>query len=432
MQLQVTLPKLREMTTFTGEKMTHRVSIVLVGLLLATAQAAPRIDAQSIIVNPVDTDLDVRVWVDRDESGRNTPNYLPGEQVSIFAKTNQDAYLYLFDINSNGEIVQILPNRLQNKGNLLQANQERKFPDRRQGDGYVFTISEPYGISKVLALASKNPLNLEQINEFRNSQDIGGGLSEITISKGQQGLAQALSIVVSPIDQKTWTTATARYNVMSNKPQTQTGYLTVDSTPQRANVYIDNVLSGQTPLRKTEMSIGRHTVKVSLEGYQDSVNTIEVGQNKTVQINAQLRAEIKQGLLRINSNVKDAEILIDGRRAGRSPLDINLNAGTYELKINAPGYDSYTSTVTLRNNQTTTLNVNLVPTNVNVNLKTNVNVGQVFIDGTLQGSLNQGMLNFSLNRGTHELVILSPGYGAYVKMLNLQNAINITANLGRL
>lgn len=412
--------------------MTHRVSIVLVGLLLATAQAAPRIDAQSIIVNPVDTDLDVRVWVDRDTSGRNTPNYLPGEQVSIFAKTNQDAYLYLFDINSNGEIVQILPNRLQNKGNLLQANQERKFPDRRQGDGYVFTISEPYGISKVLALASKNPLNLEQINEFRNSQDIGGGLSEITISKGQQGLAQALSIVVSPIDQKTWTTATARYNVMSNKPQTQTGYLTVDSTPQRANVYIDNVLSGQTPLRKTEMSIGRHTVRVSLDGYEDSVNTIEVGQNKTVQINAQLRAQIKQGLLRINSNVRDAEILIDGRRAGRSPLDINLNAGTYELKITASGYDPYTNTVTVRNNQTTTLNVNLVPTNVNVNLKTNVNVGQVFIDGTLQGSLNQGMLNFSLNRGAHELVILSPGYGAYVKMLNLQNAINITANLGRL
>lgn len=37
------------------------------------ALAAPKLSAQSIIVNPVPTDLSVKVWVDRDTSGDRTP-----------------------------------------------------------------------------------------------------------------------------------------------------------------------------------------------------------------------------------------------------------------------------------------------------------------------------------------------------------------------
>ncbi|MBB6099099.1 hypothetical protein HNR42_002535 [Deinobacterium chartae] len=188
-------------------------TLLLAAATLATAQAAElRISPQSIVVNPVQTDLQVDVWTDRDPSGARTPEYHPGERVRLYARVNQDAYVYLFSVNSEGAVSLILPNRYQGGANLLRAGSTRVFPE--QGAPYTFDIARPYGVSKILAVASKHPLDLNDIARFRDGQNTG--FAEVTV-KSQAGLAQALSIVVQPIAQNEWVSDTAYYTVVGSE-----------------------------------------------------------------------------------------------------------------------------------------------------------------------------------------------------------------------
>ncbi|WP_261663247.1 DUF4384 domain-containing protein [Deinococcus sp. Marseille-Q6407] len=171
-----------------------------------SAHAAPQISAQSIIVNPAPTPLTVQVWTDRDTSGARTPNYYVGNKIRLFTKTNESAYVYLFNVDPNGKVDLILPNNLQSGGNYLRAGETRVFPSAQ--DNFTFDIAAPYGVNKVLALASREKLNLNQLADFQSQN----AFATVNVS-GQQGLAQALSIVVNPLPQTNWVTDTAFYNV---------------------------------------------------------------------------------------------------------------------------------------------------------------------------------------------------------------------------
>jgi len=137
--------------------MKHILLATLPVLALGAASAAPKISAQSIIVNPVTSDLKVRVWTDRDPSGQNTPSYSRGDKIQIFVTPNKDAYVYLFNVEADGGVTQILPNRFSGEA-LVKANVVKAFPGT--GDKFTFDIAGPAGVNKVLALASSTPLNL--------------------------------------------------------------------------------------------------------------------------------------------------------------------------------------------------------------------------------------------------------------------------------
>lgn len=92
---------------------------LLLGLSVAAAQA--RITPQSIIVNPAPADLKVQVWVDRDQSGNGTPNYAVGDRIRIYTSVTDDAYVYLFNVNPDGSVDQILPNRYASGANFVKS-----------------------------------------------------------------------------------------------------------------------------------------------------------------------------------------------------------------------------------------------------------------------------------------------------------------------
>ena len=181
-------------------------ALLLSSLLLGTASAAPKISAQSIIVNPVASSLKLRVWTDRDPSGQNVPVYANGDNIQVFVTPSADAYVYLFNVQTDGQITQILPNRF-NGAELVKANTVKAFPG--PGDKFTYNIAGPSGVNKVLALASSVALNLSQLSSFRTAQDT---FATVSVS-GQDRLAQALSIVVNPVKDDAWVTDTVQYAV---------------------------------------------------------------------------------------------------------------------------------------------------------------------------------------------------------------------------
>lgn len=178
-------------------------------LLGLSAFAGPQLSPQSIIVNPIPTDLQVRTWVDKDPGGYGNSVYRIGENIRLFVGVNDDAYVYVFNINADGRIDLILPNAY-NANNYLRAGETRVFPEAEAR--YQFNISGPVGVDQVLAVASRQPLSLSQIADIRSGQ---------MRVQGANNLARALSIVVTPLPQEDWVSDTVRYTVSGYAAQPQ-------------------------------------------------------------------------------------------------------------------------------------------------------------------------------------------------------------------
>jgi hypothetical protein len=169
----------------------------------AFAQSTPVVRPQAVIVNPVETQLQTSVSVDR---GNNNPIYNIGERIRISVSVNQDAYVYVFSIHSDGVIDLILPNRLSGGNQFLRANETRTFPPA--GANYQLTVDGPAGQDKILAVASKRQLNLSEITSFKNNQPF----ASVTV-QGQDNLARALAVVVTPVPANDWVTSYTQFQV---------------------------------------------------------------------------------------------------------------------------------------------------------------------------------------------------------------------------
>jgi len=177
-------------------------------------------------VNPVETKLDVQVWVNKDASGRGNPVYRKGERIDVGLRTNQDAYVYLFNVNANGVIDLFFPNNYE-ESNFVKAGVTRVFPARNAK--YSLTVGGPNGQDKLLALASTRQLDIDDIATFAGNE----GFAEVQV-KGQENLARALSIVVNPLPADGWVTdvATFRVGTVAQRAPAQGGATgTVTTTP---------------------------------------------------------------------------------------------------------------------------------------------------------------------------------------------------------
>ncbi|MFC3915649.1 DUF4384 domain-containing protein [Deinococcus metalli] len=336
----------------------NKILMIPAALLLSTAAAAPKISAQSIIVNPTTPDLSVSVRVDKDTSGQQNPAYKVGEAISISTTVNRDAYVYLFNVNPDGTVDQILPNRLSSE-NLVKANTTKTFP--AEGDSFKYTVAGPIGQNKVLALASLTPLNLDQISSFKTQQDQFATVN----AKTQAGLAQALSIVVSPIPQNSWVSDTSFYTVAAVNP-------------------------------------------------------------------------VATGSLFVGTNVANATVVLNGQRLGGANVTYsNLRAGTFPVRVQAPGFRDYTTTVSIRGGATTNLNVEFAQvvtptpapvTSYTVSIRSGVNGARVFVDGTEAGTIRNGGLDVQVSRGAHEIVVIAPGFRTFLNTYNVTTNGQITIN----
>ncbi len=188
----------------------NKTQKVLTGLALlalstapAMAQSTPKISPQSIVVNPVPTELQVKVTVNK--SGEN-PLYRIGEQIQLSVNVNQDAYVYLFSVHSDGNIDIILPNKLSGGSTFMKAGETRQFPATNAS--FRFSVDGPTGQDKVLAVAAKRQLDISEIARFQAGQQFAS--AQVT---GQNNFARALSIVVEPVPAQDWTTNVAFFQV---------------------------------------------------------------------------------------------------------------------------------------------------------------------------------------------------------------------------
>ncbi|WAI02109.1 PEGA domain-containing protein [Methanogenium organophilum] len=144
------------------------------------------------------------------------------------------------------------------------------------------------------------------------------------------------------------------------------GTLSVSSTPSNANIYLDGSYRGTAPRTIGGLSQGAHTLEVTMPGYQEWTNTINIHSNQVTYVTATLTADPQSttGSISVTSNPSYASVYIDGvyygtTNPGNALLANNIAAGSHTVKVTLSGYDDSVSTVTVNSGQTTTVSANL-------------------------------------------------------------------------
>jgi hypothetical protein len=197
--------------------------VVLVAVVLAlfggaSAQSSVVVEPLRIVVNPT-PGFGVQVRVDKDSTGRGAPIYFEGDAIRLSVTVSEEAYVYLFNVSADGSITQFFPNRLDGAANRVRAGQVLQVPPAT-GARYSLTVAEPFGVDKVIAVASRRPLDTSTLAAF--ASDFAPDAPAATECRvdcfassdlGQDGLAQTLRIVVAPLPQADWVTDTVRFQV---------------------------------------------------------------------------------------------------------------------------------------------------------------------------------------------------------------------------
>jgi hypothetical protein len=222
------------------------------------------------------------------------------------------------------------------------------------GTGTLFVTSSPRGAEIYIdGIASG------QTNAY--VRNIAAGTRNVTVTKpGYQTETKLVSVQTG-----------GRYSVSftlqpGEGAGTGTGTLLVTSIPQGAVIYIDGIASGQTNTSVPNIAAGTRNVTVTKPGYQTATELVSVqaGESKSVSFTLQPGEGegTGTGTLLVTSSPRGAVIYIDGIASGQTNAYVrNVAAGTRNVTLVKPGYQTATELVSVQEGERTTVSLTLQP-----------------------------------------------------------------------
>ncbi|MGA2913524.1 MAG: PEGA domain-containing protein [Methanoregula sp.] len=142
--------------------------------------------------------------------------------------------------------------------------------------------------------------------------------------------------------------------------QVQAGSINLSSIPDGTSVVVNNVYKGRTPLNVSGLDPGTYNVTFSHFGYARLSTPVTVQAGSVSEVNATL--VMLTGSLFVNTTPAGAQLTLDGLAAGISPATLpNLPQGNHTLNVTKDGFVTQILPVLITADQTTAVNVVLVP-----------------------------------------------------------------------
>lgn len=133
------------------------------------------------------------------------------------------------------------------------------------------------------------------------------------------------------------------------------------SAPEGATVYLNGEPRGHTPLLLPELEPGEYRLRIVLKEHEqyEEVFTLIPGEMREVSVPLTPlplpgapgapppgEAAPRTGLVTLNIEPYGADVRIDGKVVGKSPLEsLDIEAGDHELRILYPGYQEFTTRI---------------------------------------------------------------------------------------
>ena len=147
---------------------------------------------------------------------------------------------------------------------------------------------------------------------------------------------------------------------------TDTGWIRVRSHIPGAEVRLDGVAVGRTPLdRSFSVSAGSHTLELRRDGYLPTRKGVSVGKGDAVELVLPLAEDPQRGargLLVLRREVDDVDLVVDGVRRGRAGAPLQLPAGPHHVEAESGGYQPFVRDVDIPAGDRLLLDLALEPT----------------------------------------------------------------------
>jgi hypothetical protein len=191
--------------------------------------------------------------------------------------------------------------------------------------------------------------------------------------------------------------------------------LTIKVNVPNADIYVDNV---QIQGIATKVAGGAHSIRVHANGYEDFNGTVKVTENMSYSV----RLDPLGYPITLRVPVQGARVFVDGAETtGRVPT---VAAGSHTVKVTAPGYMDYVTTITvsgplameipLQQSWTLTISVNVANAAISVD-NVPLSGNTAFVQG-----------------GTHTLAVHADGYADFVGSVNVNGSMTYAVRLNPL
>lgn len=113
-------------------------------------------------------------------------------------------------------------------------------------------------------------------------------------------------------------------------PSPITGTLKVITTPHDAEIFLNGKSFGKTPITLRNILIGEYNLELRKNNYAIVFKTIAIEEGKITEVNETLTLGKE---ITIITDPPDADVYINKKKTGKTPLKIALPFGTYQLKV---------------------------------------------------------------------------------------------------
>ena len=139
------------------------------------------------------------------------------------------------------------------------------------------------------------------------------------------------------------------------------GLLQISTTPRGALVTLDGKPAGAAPLERW-VTAGVHAIHLANDGHIPSDKTIQVDAGATATLTVVLEPEAKAGALVLGADVDGADVYLDNRYVGISPLRLDaVSPGRHAISLKKAGYEDWSGHVEVRTGEAATVRTVLVP-----------------------------------------------------------------------
>ena len=196
------------------------------------------------------------------------------------------------------------------------------------------------------------------------------------------------------------------------------GTIDISSEPAGAEVTVNGIVKGRTPLRVTGVPKGRAIVKFHLDGFIDDSRDLAINAGDMQTLPIVLKG--LPGTLQLTSVPDGARFYVNNEAKGKSPLTIpGLKPGEYAVRAELEGYGTLTKTVRIDNGQSANEEFRLSNVMGRIEVRSNPVGAQVVLDGKPYGvtKSKDPDAEFSdiftienVMEGEHTLVLKKEGY----------------------
>lgn len=144
------------------------------------------------------------------------------------------------------------------------------------------------------------------------------------------------------------------------------------------------------------------------------------------------------GQLRVSSSPSGAEVYLNDRYAGKTPLFMEeVRAGEYIMRVEQSGYQTWSRTIRINANRTTTMHANLerIQQYGSIAIRCNVDNARIYVDGQYKGltERNRNVLLERITEGFHDVRITLSGYQDWSRRIEVKpnQRLQLTVNLER-